>query len=103
MGEVGTRFLKRADAVELSRRGAAQAAQLREDEPHAVAALPARFQLFQRCREYRPLCGYKPFQVEGISIGRFRSPREDAIRVTRRSGPSKLSQGEACPLTCLRG
>lgn len=41
MGEIGPRLAQRADAEELRGLAAAQACELREDEPHPVRALGA--------------------------------------------------------------
>ena len=51
MGKVGAGLVKRAKAVELSRRGTPEAAQLREDESHPMGALPTGCQLIEDGRE----------------------------------------------------
>src|SRR4051794_40699210 len=64
--------LSRAHPVELSRWRVAEAAQLREDELHPVAALPASLQFLQGRREHWGLRGHEAVQVEGISIRHHR-------------------------------
>jgi len=66
MSEIGARLVEGADAIELRHRGAAEAAQLREDEPHPVAALLARLQLAKRDFEDRRLRRHESLEVEGI-------------------------------------
>jgi hypothetical protein len=66
MGEIGARLVERGDAVELGRRGSAETAQLRKDEPHPVRPLPARAQFGEDSVENRGLRGHEALQVEEI-------------------------------------
>jgi len=55
MGKIGARLVRRADAVEVSRRGACKPAKLREHKPHPMALLAAGLEFGQGCREDRCL------------------------------------------------
>src|SRR3954453_10034342 len=90
MGQIGARLSKRTEAVELCRGRASEAAQLREDEPHPVALLPASLQFIQGSSEDGRLRGHEAVQVEGISVRHLRPPPGD---LRWRLRPTRLSIG----------
>src|SRR4051812_30611971 len=90
MGQIGARLSKRTEAVELCRGRASEAAQLREDEPHPVALLPASLQFIQGSSEDGRLRGHEAVQVDGISVRHLRPPPGD---LRWRLRPTRLSIG----------
>src|SRR3954466_8388127 len=90
MGQIGARLSKRTEAVELCRGRASEAAQLREDEPHPVALLPASLQFIQGSSEDGRLRGHEAVQVEGISVRHLRPPPGD---LRWRLRPTRLTIG----------
>src|SRR3954467_9993294 len=95
MGQIGAPLMERADAVELSHRGMPEAAQLRKDEPHPMALLPASLQFIQGSSEDGRLRGHEAVQVEGIRIRHLRPPPGD---LRWRLRPTRLSiwNGSSC-------
>ena len=67
MGEIRHGLGTRADAVALGHCAPAEAAQLREDEPHPVAALSTARQLRANLRPHRRLRGDE--SLEAVRIG----------------------------------
>ena len=65
------RFGERSDAVIFSDRRVTKAAQLRKDEPHPVAPLPACPQLAQHGVDNRLLHRYKALEIEPIECFDF--------------------------------
>src|SRR3954469_4524074 len=90
VSQIGACFIKRAHPVELSHRRVSEAAQLRKDEPHPVALLPASLQFIQGSSEDGRLRGHEAVQVEGISVRHLRPPPGD---LRWRLRPTRLSIG----------
>src|SRR5271163_520626 len=67
MGEIGARLVERGEAVELGGRGMAEPAQLREDEPHPVAALAPRSQFAEGGFVDGRLRRHEAVEVEGVA------------------------------------
>ena len=65
------RLPQRNDAVKSGHRGMAETLELREHEPHPVAALAARLQLRQDGGKHRFLGGNEAFEVEWIGCSQF--------------------------------
>ena len=65
MGQVGAGFLERRDPVEAGHLAAAQAQQLREDEPHPVARLVTGPQFGDRPVDDVGLGRHEPLEVVG--------------------------------------
>src|SRR6516164_6852619 len=81
MGEIGTSFVQRRDAIEGRYRGVPEAAQLREHEPHPVTPFPACLQLSQSRRNNRRLGGNEALQVERISGAHHASVESWTLRL----------------------
>lgn len=69
MFEVGRRFVPTGDRMALSHGAVPQAADLREDEPHPMARLPAPAQFVQHTRIHALLGLDEPLQVERVGHG----------------------------------
>ncbi len=66
MLQVGPRLIEVADRIALRHRAEPESGDLREDEPHPVAALVACFQLLQGLRVSGALSVHEPCEIEGI-------------------------------------
>ena len=66
MSEIGARLIERDDAKVLSGRTSAEAAELREDEPHPVALLRSGAKLTKRGFVHAVLGGNETLEVERI-------------------------------------
>jgi hypothetical protein len=80
VSQIGARLGKRADAVIFGDRGTAETAQLRKDEPHPVAPLPARAQLAERAIENRHVRRHEALEIEPVS--HLNNPPRGASSVT---------------------
>src|SRR3954454_21478149 len=90
VSQIGACFIKRAHPVELSHWRVSEAAQLRKDEPHPMALLPAGLQFIQGSSEDGGLRDHEAVQVEGISVRHLRPPPGD---LRWRLRPTRLSIG----------